>query len=159
MIDLHTHVLPGMDDGSRSPEESARMLRELGAQGVTLAAATPHFYAGENSPDRFLRRRKEAWERLQPVLEPGMPELILGAEVCYFEGLRRNDELPLLCMEGTDTLLLEMPFEPWSRRMLGDLLELADRGDMRVVLAHVERYMPFQSRDVWDHVLQSMVLM
>lgn len=43
--------------------------------------------------------------------------------------------------------------------MLGDLLELADRGDMRVVLAHVERYMPFQSRDVWDHVLQSMVLM
>ena len=39
MIDLHTHVLPGMDDGSRSPEESARMLRELGAQGVTLAAA------------------------------------------------------------------------------------------------------------------------
>ena len=60
MIDLHTHVLPGMDDGSRSPEESARMLRELAAQGVTLAAATPHFYAGENSPDRFLRRRKEA---------------------------------------------------------------------------------------------------
>ena len=57
MIDLHTHVLPGMDDGSRSPEESARMLRELAAQGVTLAAATPHFYAGENSPDRFLRRR------------------------------------------------------------------------------------------------------
>lgn len=159
MIDLHTHVLPGMDDGSRSPEESARMLRALAAQGVTLAAATPHFYADENSPDRFLRRRKEAWERLQPVLEPGMPELTLGAEVYYFEGLCRNDELPLLCMEGTNTLLLEMPFEPWSRRMLGDLLEMADRGDMRVVLAHVERYMPFQSRDVWDHVLQSMVLM
>lgn len=159
MIDLHTHVLPGMDDGSRSPEESAQILKKLAAQGVTLAAATPHFYASENSPNCFLRRRQAAWERLEPMLEPGMPQLVLGAEVYYFEGLCRNDELPQLCMDGTNALLLEMPFEPWSHRVLGDLLELSNRGDIQVILAHVERYFPFQGRDTWNHVLQSPVLM
>ena len=60
MIDLHTHVLPGMDDGSRSPEESTRMLRELAAQGVTLAAATPLSGGAETGQDCFRRRKNAA---------------------------------------------------------------------------------------------------
>lgn len=67
MIDLHTHVLPGMDDGSRSPEESARMLRELAAQGVTLAAATPHFTPAKTVLTGFCaagKRRGSACSRL-----------------------------------------------------------------------------------------------
>ena len=45
MIDLHTHILPNVDDGSSSLEESLALLRMLASQGVTLTAATPHFYA------------------------------------------------------------------------------------------------------------------
>ena len=44
MIDLHTHILPNVDDGSSSLEESLALLRMLASQGVTLTAATPHFY-------------------------------------------------------------------------------------------------------------------
>lgn len=53
MIDLHSHILPRMDDGSRSTEESLQMLTALAAQGVTDVAATPHFYASENGRTAF----------------------------------------------------------------------------------------------------------
>ena len=45
MIDFHSHILPGMDDGSKSTQESLEMLDMLRAQGVDTVAATPHFYA------------------------------------------------------------------------------------------------------------------
>lgn len=48
MIDFHSHILPGMDDGSKSTQESLEMLDMLRAQGVDTVAATPHFYAREN---------------------------------------------------------------------------------------------------------------
>ena len=53
MIDFHSHILPGMDDGSKSTQESLEMLDMLRAQGVDTVAATPHFYARENPPEVF----------------------------------------------------------------------------------------------------------
>ena len=117
MIDLHSHILPQMDDGSRSVDESLQMLAALAAQGVTDVAATPHFYASENSPERFLARRRHAWQRLAPHLTASLPAVHLGAEVLFFEGIAGYDKLTQLCLTGTDALLLEMPFRPWSRRM------------------------------------------
>ena len=61
MIDLHTHILPNVDDGSSSLEESLALLRMLASQGVTLTAATPHFYATSDTPEKFFRRREAAW--------------------------------------------------------------------------------------------------
>ena len=54
MIDFHTHILPGMDDGSRSVAESIAMLRAQAEQGVTTVIATPHFYANDESVATFL---------------------------------------------------------------------------------------------------------
>ena len=56
MIDIHSHILPGMDDGSSSLEESLAMAGESARQGVRLLAATPHFYATQENPASFLRR-------------------------------------------------------------------------------------------------------
>ncbi len=86
MTDMHCHILPGMDDGSRSAAESLSMLEASAAQGVDRIVATPHFYAGENSPEVFLSRREHAYERLKAVWRPGLPEIALGAEVCWFAG-------------------------------------------------------------------------
>ena len=47
MIDFHSHIRPGMDDGSQTVEESLTLLEMLRAQGVDTVAATPHFYAGK----------------------------------------------------------------------------------------------------------------
>ena len=143
MIDLHSHILPQMDDGSRSVDESLRMLAALAAQSVTEVAATPHFYALENSPERFLARRRHAWQQLAPRLTASLPAVHLGAEVLYFEGIAGYEQLTQLCLTATDTLLLEMPFHPWSRRMHDELRELAARRDVTVLLAHMERYLPY----------------
>ena len=58
MIDFHSHILPGMDDGSSSPEESIAMLEMSAGQGIDHIFATSHFYPDEEDPASFLRRRK-----------------------------------------------------------------------------------------------------
>ena len=138
MIDLHTHLLPGMDDGSDSVETSLAMLRQCA--GVEGICATPHFYADRDAPDRFLRRRAEAWERLRAALPADCLRIRLGAEVRYFDGLSRAEALPELCIEGTKLLLLEMPFGRWTERMLTEVEGICRRG-LQPVAAHIERYM------------------
>ena len=64
MVDFHTHILPGIDDGSRQTEESLELLRLERASGVDTVVLTPHFYASQNSPEGFLERRARAWDRL-----------------------------------------------------------------------------------------------
>lgn len=158
MIDFHSHVLPGMDDGSRSVEESLALLRLLADQGAGCVAATPHFYAEENSPEEFLTRRAAAEEKLRTVWQPGLPVLKLGAEVSFFEGISRCEGLDGLKLEGTELLLLEMPFAHWSPRVLQEVRELQARSDMTVVLAHIERYLRWQDGAAWELLLDLGVL-
>ena len=64
LTDFHSHILPGVDDGSTSVEESIAMLRMLSRQGVSHVVATPHFYPNYDDPEQFLRRRKDVYEDL-----------------------------------------------------------------------------------------------
>ena len=61
-IDFHSHILPGIDDGSRSVEESVELLDMMAADGVDIVCATPHFYMHEISIEKFIKRRNEAWK-------------------------------------------------------------------------------------------------
>ncbi|MBD5133150.1 MAG: capsular polysaccharide biosynthesis protein [Clostridiales bacterium] len=157
MIDIHSHILPGLDDGSRSVEESLAMLKASAAQGVGCIAATPHFYAEENSPEKFLERRAASEERLRGAWQPGLPELKLGAEVCFFEGISQCEGLDSLKLEGTDLLLLEMPFAHWSQRTLQEVRAVQAQG-ITVVLAHIERYLHWQDEETWEALLDWGVL-
>ena len=69
-----------------------------------------------------------------------MPQLRLGAEVAYFGGMSHCEELAELCLEGTDLLLVEMPFAPWTDRMVSDICAIHQQLGLVPVLAHVERY-------------------
>ena len=60
MLDVHTHILPGMDDGSKNIRQSLAMLHRERKQGVSDVILTPHFYASQESPQKFLHRRAEA---------------------------------------------------------------------------------------------------
>lgn len=159
MIDFHSHVLPGMDDGSTCVEESLAMLEASAQQGIGCMAATSHFYPMENSPEQYLARRAAAEERLRTVWKPGLPKLLLGAEVYFFEGMSRVQELDALRIEGTELLLVEMPFHSWTERMVKELLAVHERQDMTVVLAHIERYFRFQPKRLWDDLLDAGILM
>ena len=141
MIDFHTHILPGVDDGSRSIEESLAMLQAERDAGIERVVFTPHFYASQNNPKDFLRRRQESWSSLLPYMYRGLPKVSFGAEVQYFEGICQSAEIAALRIAGTPYLLLEMPFRRWEDRMLDDILELSTHPDTIVVLAHIDRYL------------------
>ncbi len=155
MIDFHSHILPGMDDGSRSMEESLQLLQKLQEQGVDILVATPHFYGDRETPESFLARRREVLDRLRQGIPEGM-RLLAGAEVRYYEGLGRLPQLPDLCMEDTDILLLEMPEQRWTEHMIGELLHMAGR--LRLMIAHVERVVAFQKKDTLARLAQRGVL-
>ena len=159
MIDWHSHILPEMDDGSRDTAESISMINMLRTQGVGTVIATPHFYANDESVDLFLERRKSAFERLSAELPEGSPEILLGAEVRYYQGINRMADLKALRIEGTKLLLLEMPMSSWTEYMVRELIEMSGRSSIKVVLAHVERYMALQKQSVWNRLLESGILM
>ena len=159
MIDFHSHILPGIDDGSRNVKMSLGMIEALGRQGVDTICATSHFYVSQRTPEHFLERRQEAYELLEPVLNDDAPRILLGAEVLYFPGISRLESLPDLCLEGTDVLLLEMPFTEWKEYWVREVQDLALSGEFTILMAHIERYYARQPRQVWDRLLELDVLM
>lgn len=159
MIDFHTHILPCVDDGSQSVSESISMLREEARQGVEAVVLSPHFYAHENSPEAFLERRQQALCRLKPYACPELPKMYLGAEVQYFEGICAVEAVSDLRIQGTDYLLVEMPFTRWTKHVVEDIIKLNNCPDTTVVLAHIERYMKMQPKEVWSYLRNCGILM
>lgn len=143
-IDFHSHILPGMDDGSRSVEESLAMLRASAAYGVSTMVAAPHFYARHESPEAFLARRTRALAALDAARTAELPAVIPAAEVYFFAGMSAVDALDRLCIGDSRFLLLEMPFEPWSRSVVQEVIKLIHMRQITPVLAHIERYLKFQ---------------
>lgn len=149
-VDFHTHVLPGIDDGSQSVAESLQMLRKEAEQGVHTVVATPHFYAHRTAPRQFLQERQEAEVRLRAALagDPGLPAVVMGAEVHFYEGISDSECLRDLSIAGTEYILIEMPDPPWPERRLRELADIRQKQDLTPIVAHLDRYVrfPFYSR-------------
>ncbi len=159
MIDWHSHILPGVDDGSHDLGESLTLVDMLAAQGVNTIVATPHFFANDETVENFIKRRNVAYQDLKEVLNPNAPEILLGAEVRYYSGISRMTDLKKLRIEGSNLLLLEMSMSKWTEYTIRELIELASIKDITLVLAHIERYYSFQSNSVWDRLYENGVLM
>lgn len=140
MIDIHAHVLPGVDDGSGSMEETVRMLRIAWDNGITDIIATPHYQSGRYyTPADVVKRM--VGEVQDAARKNGIDvRLYPGTEIYYRSGLEeRLDTGQLTSMNGSDRLLVEFgPMEEFSyvRNAMEEL-----RGMSWVpILAHVERY-------------------
>ena len=138
-IDLHSHILPQLDDGSDSVEMSLAMLYQMAEQGVDVVCATSHYYAKHSSIPAFCERRAEAMERLSAVLTEDLPRVLPAAEVAYFPHMEEQDLMPL-CIQGTRTLMLEMPFSDWTGLQLETVEALVLDCRYDVVLVHPERF-------------------
>lgn len=150
--DFHSHCLPNLDDGAADIKTSLAMLREVAQQGVTRVVATPHFYIGEHSAAGFFRERQRAYEQIRPYLTGDMPEVLLGAEVLIREGISRYDLSPF-CLQDTDILLVELPFMAPPYWVLEELEGLAYRQGLTLMLAHLDRYLAWYSRDQLEALL------
>lgn len=139
-IDLHCHILPGMDDGSPDVETSLKMLHQEVEQEVGFVCATSHYYADQNTITTFCKRRAESLEKLLAKLPKGSPWIIPAAEVAFFSGISEHPHLERLCIKGTRTMMLEMPFSEWNDFQVEEISTLVlDRG-IKVVLVHPERF-------------------
>ena len=144
-VDCHSHCLPAMDDGAKTAEQAVEMLAQSRRQGVDTVWATPHFYVGTETVEQFLQRRKDSVATLSPHLTQEHPHLMMGAEVLLRRGISRLDLRPL-CIEGTDCLLLELPFAPPPSWLYEEVESIILGQKVRVILAHVDRYQPWYSR-------------
>lgn len=148
VTDFHTHVLPGMDDGSASVSESIAMLREAFHQGITHVVATPHFYPQKDTPEEFLRRRQIAEDRLreQMARETDLPSLSVGAEVYFFPGMSNSDTLSLLTIGKNRYIMLELVNSPWSEYIYQEVQGIYEKQGLTPIIAHVDRYIrPFRT--------------
>ena len=151
-IDFHSHCLPDLDDGAADVATSVAMLRAVAEQGVDTVVATPHFYIGQHNVPTFLKDRQAAYERLRPHLIEDMPRLLMGAEVLIREGISRYDLRPL-CLEGTDVLLVEMPFMAPPYWLLEELERIVDRQGVTLMFAHLDRYLSWYSHNHFEMLM------
>lgn len=142
IIDFHSHILPGIDDGSKTLEMSIGMLRMEADQGIRHVVATPHFYPQYDTPERFLKRRAEAESLLREEMgkHQGLPELHVGAEVYYFPGISDSEEISKLTIDQKRCILIEMPTSSWTEAMYRDLEGLYVKRGLIPIVAHIDRY-------------------
>ena len=161
IIDFHSHVLPGIDDGSASLEESVALLREEVKQGISHVVATPHFYPRYDDPARFFADRREAERQLRQEMEfhLNLPELTVGAEVHFFPGISHSEVLEGLTIGENRCILIEMPGSPWTDGMYRELEEIPARQGLIPIIAHVDRYIsPLRTHGIPDRLASLPVL-
>lgn len=145
MIDLHCHLLPGIDDGPVTLEDSIELARALATDGVGVVAATPHVRPDhpEVVPGELAGRCAELREAL--VTYGIALEVVPGGELDLARGLEASDDELRLVSFGQrgDYLLVETPYGGLSSLFERQLFEFELRG-FRVVLAHPERNPTFQ---------------
>jgi len=158
MIDFHSHILPGVDDGPETLEQSLAMLRDSFLQGTDLMVSTSHFYAGDEYPREFLKRRNNAIRQLKNAMllsAEVYPEVVVGTEVLFFPGISEAEDVPLLQIGNTGSILIEPPMSPWSEDMLEEIRQLGRNFDLIPIIAHVDRYMTMlRDPSLIDRVLQ-----
>ena len=156
MTDLHTHILPGIDDGSKNTEMSIQMLKAELEQGIDSVALTSHFYRDLETPEKFLMKRQKAFEELNKAISDSnesFPKLYLGAEVAWVQGLADWEEAEALCYEGTRFMLVEPPFQPWTSVFVREMIELQSRRNITPVIAHIDRYYNSQTKESLKAIL------
>ncbi|MBQ8303003.1 MAG: hypothetical protein IJX97_05645 [Clostridia bacterium] len=138
IVDFHAHILPGADHGSGSLETTLWQLNAAKAVGVDRIVATPHFYPHKHSVDSFIERRNKAYDSLKKSIPAGV-SIKLGAEVLICQGIERLPDIEKLFVEGTRTLLLELPFNMFDECYCESVKELCNMG-VDVIIAHADRY-------------------
>ena len=144
LVDLHTHILPGVDDGAETIEQSLALLEAERQNGVEAVVFTPHFLPQNETPERFLKRRDEAFQFLLSRAPTDL-KYLCGAEVLYSQYLANLEDLPKLCIGDTDYLLLELPYQaPFTDKLFSAIWRIVDEYAITPIIAHVERYAAVQ---------------
>lgn len=144
--DIHTHILPGIDDGAKNISESLALLKEQKSQGVNQVIFTPHFRFKNNgnaSKDikEFIEKRDMSFKLLteNSSFKDFDISVKMGSEVYYSVDLSECIYFDELCISGTSYLLIELPMQIKPHGMKYVMSNLINKGYIPVI-AHIERY-------------------
>lgn len=139
MVDIHTHILPSLDDGAETLEESLHLLKELKEQGINCVIATPHFYPQTDNSSAFLLARKKSFETLKEHLTKELPKVLIGCELLYYENIGLSNSISQFCLSNSKYLLLELTDDCIDEKLFFDLINLKAKKIIPII-AHIERY-------------------
>lgn len=147
MIDIHTHILPNVDDGSKSLEESIELLRSEVNNGVTRVILTPHQNARIKTKNELINKFIEFQKEIDFI------EIYLGSEIYYYDDLINDlDNDNILTINNSKYLLIE--FSTRTETNIPDIVyEIVLRG-YKPIIAHIERY-PYLKLDDYKMIKEN----
>ena len=146
MIDIHTHILPFVDDGSKSTENSLKMLCDLSDNGVTDVIITPHYRGSFVASKSILL---EEFEKIKELAKEIPLNLYLGQEIyCNRQAMNLLTEGELLTLNGTKYVLLEFHYH--NPTDIVEAVYVAKTRGFIPIVAHVERYEYLDFKDLYE---------
>ena len=139
-VDIHCHILPGVDDGSQTPEETKAMLQKAWDEGIQIMVATPHYHKQRGKNDiELIKKQLLLTRKLAKEVHPKM-QICLGMEIYY------GEDVPELLKEGRVVSIRKsryilVEFSPGDE--FQDILNAVRKLQMSghtVIIAHIERY-------------------
>lgn len=146
MIDIHSHILPGIDDGARNVDESLDILRGLAEQGITEVICTPHYIPESSQISTKAKNKKLLAELQQKVKEKQINiKLYLGNEIYIDRDITKLIRAKKISpLNDSKYLLIELPMSGKFAQYEDIFVSLQEKG-WKVILAHPERYHSFQN--------------
>lgn len=162
MVDLHCHILPHIDDGAKTCDDSIGLIKIELQSGVDTIAVTPHYnFEHNHGIEDYCRRRAESYKELKEALIKNhiSMRVIVGSEVFLSPGIVSQEGREALQYEGTNYMLVELPtdhFYDWIPKVLYNLRVAG----IVPVIAHVERYPSVMSHTdrLYDMVVSGAVI-
>lgn len=139
-VDMHCHIIPGVDDGAQTLEETKEMLTQAWDEGIRIVVATPHYHKrrGKNDLD-LIKKQLLVARKLAKEVNPQM-QICLGMEIYY------GEDIPELLKEGkivsirkSRYVLLEFSPDDDFQYIVNAVRKVQMSGHS-VVIAHIERY-------------------
>ena len=140
LCDIHSHILPGVDDGSKSMEMTENMLKIAYEQGIRYMIATPHFIPGEDNPSvaKLVATYKDVQKKASEIGRDF--RIFLGNELYYSEGLTESlDNHSALTINGSRYVLIEFDVRAGYSVIYEGLSSVIKKGYFPII-AHIERY-------------------
>lgn len=138
---MHSHILPNIDDGAKDVETSVELLKQMWEQGIAHVISTPHFDPSYQNIDDFKSKVALSYLKvLDAVKGLDVPEISVGSEVFYFNGIGQSSGISELTLCRSGYLLLELPNCKISADIVRNITNIRERFDIMPIIAHIERY-------------------
>lgn len=153
-LDIHSHILPEIDDGSKDWNMTEQMLRMQYKQGIRTVIATPHNYPGRGTDKRVIDELCKKADELAKTIDDTMC-VLPGNEIYYRNGILHGlEEEQILPLANSRYLLVEFHPSSYHTEIIQGLRELMEHGYIPIV-AHVERVPVLFENDRWmDEALE-----